>query len=73
VRLEDQAGQVVRDEFVDTVDIPGRHRLVFRVRLDDRFELDGSTLGGAAGRWLFHCHITFHAALGMISKLVVLP
>jgi FtsP/CotA-like multicopper oxidase with cupredoxin domain len=77
VRVEDLSGNNVLtydyNEFVDTVDIPGRHRLVFRVRLDDRFMMDGATPGGAVGRWLFHCHIAFHAALGMISELVVLP
>ena len=34
---------------------------------------DGVTPGGALGRWVFHCHIFFHAELGMISELVVLP
>ena len=29
------------------------------------------TLGGALGRWLFHCHIFFHHHHGMISELVV--
>src|SRR3546814_18262806 len=28
-------------------------------------------MGGAFGRWLFHCHIFFHAHQGMISELVV--
>ena len=32
---------------------------------------DGATMGGAFGRWLFHCHIFFHAHNGMISELVV--
>lgn len=77
VRMEHSAGNVVRtydyNEFVDTLDIPAEHTLVFRVRLDDRPMMDGSTPGGALGRWLFHCHIFFHAALGMISELVVLP
>jgi FtsP/CotA-like multicopper oxidase with cupredoxin domain len=31
-----------------------------------------STIGGAIGRWLFHCHIFHHAGLGMMSELVVL-
>jgi hypothetical protein len=34
---------------------------------------DGVTPGGAYGRWLFHCHIFFHATLGMLSELVVVP
>src|SRR5262249_12962931 len=29
--------------------------------------------GGAEGRWLFHCHILHHGALGMIGELTVLP
>jgi FtsP/CotA-like multicopper oxidase with cupredoxin domain len=60
-------------EFVDTVDVQPTHSLVFRVRLDDRKMADGSSLGGAVGRWLFHCHIFHHASLGKISELVVLP
>jgi hypothetical protein len=34
---------------------------------------DGVTPGGAVGRWVFHCHIFFHAVFGMISEFVVLP
>jgi FtsP/CotA-like multicopper oxidase with cupredoxin domain len=60
------------NEFVDTVDIPPGHSLVYRVRLDDRPKGDFVTAGGAVGRWAFHCHIFFHAGLGMISELVVL-
>ncbi len=60
-------------EFVDTIDIPSGVTLVFRVRLADRAQPDGTTAGGAIGRWLLHCHILHHAALGMISELVVLP
>lgn len=75
VRVEKQGvTQVTFDfnEFVDTFDIPGEHTLVFRVRLDDRPLMDGITPGGGEGRWVFHCHIFHHAALGMISELVVL-
>jgi FtsP/CotA-like multicopper oxidase with cupredoxin domain len=60
------------NELIDTFDIPSEHSLVFRVRLNDRPRMDGTSPGGALGRWLFHCHITFHATLGMISELVVL-
>ncbi|HMB75950.1 MAG TPA: multicopper oxidase domain-containing protein [Kiloniellaceae bacterium] len=60
-------------EFVDTVDIHPGHSLVYRVRLDDRTLADGTSLGGAIGRWVFHCHIFSHAGLGKISELVVLP
>ena len=38
--------------------------------MDDRELADGITLGGGLGRWLFHCHIFFHAHQGMISELV---
>jgi FtsP/CotA-like multicopper oxidase with cupredoxin domain len=58
------------NEFVDTVDIPRFTSLVYRVRLDDR-PLDYLTpTGGAAGRWPMHCHISSHAAIGMITELV---
>lgn len=30
-------------------------------------------MGGAVGRWLFHCHILHHADMGMISDLCVAP
>jgi hypothetical protein len=33
--------------------------VTFRVRLDDRPLVDGATMGGSLGRWLFHCHIFF--------------
>lgn len=62
-------------EFLDNINVQDSHTLVFRVRLEDRstwgsVRPDGS--GGAAGRWLFHCHIFHHAGLGMVSELVVL-
>jgi FtsP/CotA-like multicopper oxidase with cupredoxin domain len=60
-------------EFVDTVDIPPHFRLRFRVRLDDRPQMDGATPGGGLGRWVLHCHIFFHASLGMNAELVVVP
>ena len=58
-------------EYRDNVDIPAGYTLTFRVRLDPRALVDGVTPGGALGRWMFHCHIFFHAHLGMISELVV--
>ena len=58
-------------EFRDNVDVPNGHTLTFRVRLDDRELADEATAGGALGRWLFHCHIFFHAHQGMIAELVV--
>lgn len=76
LRLEEGGRTVFRfrsPEFVDTVNVPAGLALVFRVRLSDRTMPDGVSAGGALGRWLFHCHILHHAALGMISELVVLP
>lgn len=58
-------------EFRDTMDIPNNYSLTFRVRIEDRALNDGVTMGGALGRWLFHCHIFFHAHRGMISELVI--
>jgi FtsP/CotA-like multicopper oxidase with cupredoxin domain len=58
-------------EFRDNIDVPGNYTLTFRVRLDDRELVDGMTMGGRLGRWLFHCHIFFHHHQGMISELVV--
>src|SRR6185369_8682895 len=58
-------------EFRDTIDIPPGYTLKFRVRLDDRTQMDGVTPGGGLGRWVFHCHIFFHASFGMISELDV--
>ena len=58
-------------EFRDNVDVPAGYTLNFRVRIEDRELVDATTLGGALGRWLFHCHIFFHAHQGMISELVV--
>lgn len=77
LRFEDSLGRtrfVFRSpEFVDTVNIPANQALVFRIRLADRAMASGAPVGGGLGRWLFHCHILHHAALGMISELVVLP
>jgi len=58
-------------EFKDNVDIPPGYTLTFRIRLDDRPLIDGTTMGGGLGRWVFHCHIFFHATFGMISEFVV--
>ena len=59
--------------------------VVVRIRLDDRPRITDNRQeagapapnqrfgsGGAAGRWVFHCHLFLHASLGMISELVVL-
>jgi hypothetical protein len=58
-------------EFRDNVDIPANYTLTFRIRLDPRPLVDGVTPGGALGRWVFHCHIFFHATNGMLSELVI--
>jgi len=58
-------------EFRDNIDIPAGFTLTFRIRIDPRPQPDGVTPGGELGRWLFHCHIFFHATLGMLSELVV--
>src|SRR5439155_15803427 len=73
----------------DTIDVYSGQSLVFRTRLDDRQKFcdlspsfpPGPVLkacsnrpcDGALGRWLFHCHILSHGALGMIGELTVLP
>ena len=76
VRMLDTNGDTVYEydynEFVDTVDVPSTKILEFRVRLDDRPMIADGSAGGALGRWLFHCHIFNHAAIGMITELVVL-
>ncbi len=63
-----------RNEYRDNIDVPKGYTLTYRVRIDDRNKPDGSA-GGAIGRWVFHCHIFFHAVFGMISELdvVALP
>jgi FtsP/CotA-like multicopper oxidase with cupredoxin domain len=58
-------------EFRDNVDVPNGYTMTFRVRLDDRPMMDGTTMGGGVGRWVFHCHIFFHAVFGMISEFDV--
>jgi FtsP/CotA-like multicopper oxidase with cupredoxin domain len=77
VRLLDAGGATILEfnynEFVDLVDIPVMAQLVYRVRIDDRLKEDFITAGGALGRWAMHCHIFFHAGLGMISELVIIP
>lgn len=61
-------------EFRDNIDVPAKYILKFRTHLEDRALMDGVTPGGGLGRWVFHCHIFFHATLGMISEFdVVAP
>lgn len=72
------------NEFVDVIEVYDRLSVVFRIRLDDRPRITDNrqeivdsepneffASGGAAGRWLFHCHLLLHSAVGMISELVV--
>ncbi len=59
------------DEFRDNIDLPAGYKLTFRMRLGSRNLVDDATPDGALGRWMFHCHIFFHAHLGMMSELVV--
>ena len=61
-------------EFRDNVNVPAGATLNFRVKIenDRRFADDNAAnVGGALGRWLFHCHIFWHAHRGMISELVI--
>jgi len=60
-----------RHEFRDTIDLFPGHTLTMRVPLIDRNLADNATPGGMFGRWLFHCHLFFHHARGMVSELVV--
>jgi len=72
------------NEFVDVIDLFNGQSIVLRMRLDDRPRITDTrqeagapapnqffASGGAAGRWVFHCHLFHHAAVGMISELVV--
>jgi len=73
--------EFTHNEFVDNFDVHDDEQFVFRVPLHDRGIIcddvvvpqpcQASDNGGSAGRWVFHCHIFHHAALGMISELVV--
>jgi FtsP/CotA-like multicopper oxidase with cupredoxin domain len=58
-------------EYRDNIDVPAGYTLRYRLRLDDRPLADGTTMGGGTGRWVFHCHIFFHAVFGMISEFTV--
>ena len=77
VTLETNAGVLLHTwpanatEFRDNFDIPAGHTITFKAHISPRELADGATGGGSLGRWLFHCHIFFHAHHGMISELVV--
>ena len=64
-----RVNRVVNPEGV-AIHIPPHSKLVYRVLLEDRPFSFISPTGGAVGRWAMHCHIFFHAALGMITELV---
>ena len=80
-RLLDAADQPHEDRRAPTrlaiQRVPRQHRhsaglhTDFRIKIVDRPLADGVTMGGAYGRWLFHCHIFFHATNGMLSELVI--
>jgi FtsP/CotA-like multicopper oxidase with cupredoxin domain len=36
-------------------------------------ECTANPCGGVVGRWLYHCHIVSHGALGMIGEITILP
>lgn len=77
------------NEFLDTIDVLAGQSYVFRTRIDDRPKIcdispsfppgpvlaacSGNACGGVVGRWLFHCHIVSHGALGMIGEVTILP
>jgi FtsP/CotA-like multicopper oxidase with cupredoxin domain len=73
------------NEFVDVIDLLPNQSIVVRMRLQDRPRITDTRQeadapapdqffpsGGAAGRWVMHCHLFHHAALGMITELVVI-
>ncbi len=62
------------NEFVDNINVPSGTTLNFKVEIENnrRFGDDSAANEGSSlGRWLFHCHIFFHAHRGMLSELVV--
>lgn len=59
---------VDHDEYLDTALIPPNTSLFYNVHIGDPLGT-----GGAAGRWLKHCHIFQHGEGGMMSELIVTP
>jgi FtsP/CotA-like multicopper oxidase with cupredoxin domain len=63
------------NEFIDTVNIPPQTSVFYSFEVEDRPEFAapvGSVIGGgAAGDWVFHCHIFQHGENGMMSFLRV--
>jgi FtsP/CotA-like multicopper oxidase with cupredoxin domain len=56
------------NEYLDTALIPPNTSIFYNVHIGDPLGT-----GGAAGRWLKHCHIFQHGEGGMISELIVTP
>jgi FtsP/CotA-like multicopper oxidase with cupredoxin domain len=74
------------DEFIDVIDVFAGQSIVIRIKVDDRPRItdnrqeigaptpgDFFPTGGSEGRWVFHCHLFLHSAVGMVSELVILP
>jgi len=65
------------NEYVDTVNIPPHTSVFYLFNIDERpgYAAEaGTELGnGAAGDWVFHCHIFQHGVNGMMSFLRVTP
>ena len=63
------------NEYVDTINVPPHTSVFYLFEVEDRPTF-GSAVGsvsggGAAGDWLFHCHIFQHGENGMMSFLRV--
>ena len=58
-------------EFRDNIDVPAGYTLTLPGPARRSAAADGVTMGGGVGRWVFHCHIFFHAVFGMISEFDV--
>lgn len=54
---------VGRSEWQDTVNVPAKQKMELLVQFDDRL--------GAAGMWMYHCHILEHAEGGMIGMVQI--
>ena len=62
-------------EYIDVFNIPAKHRLTYRFRVEDRPYVNADYSfywGGVYGRWLGHCHIFKHAHRGMMADMIVL-
>lgn len=63
------------NEYVDTVNVPPHTSVFYLFEVEDRpvyaAQVGDSQGGGAAGDWVFHCHIFQHGENGMMSFLRV--